>query len=356
MKIAVAMSGGIDSSLTAILLKEQGHEIVGLTARVLPDEVLKGTEQNDELCCSTRNIIDARRVADEHGFPHHVLDLQDDFSRGVIHPFCEDYFSGRTPSPCLNCNVRIKFGRLLEEARKLGCETIATGHYARIITDEDGRSRVSMGADRDKDQAYFLAMLPREILGFILLPLGGFRKEEIRAMAAERELFFADKPESQEICFVIDGNYPAFIERYTGKTPGPGDIIDTSGNVLGTHNGIHRYTIGQRRGMGIAAPHPLYVLEIDAARNVVIAGRKEELLRTGLFADRINYMKADRLEGEVLVKTRSTQPPVPGILKESDGGVYVYFNEPQSGISPGQAAVFYNEARDILGGAWIVKA
>ncbi|HPB83869.1 MAG TPA: tRNA 2-thiouridine(34) synthase MnmA, partial [Spirochaetota bacterium] len=239
---------------------------------------------------------------------------------------------------------------------KMGCEKIATGHYARIITDKDGRSYVSMGADREKDQAYFLAMLPREILGFILLPLGGYRKEEIRAMAAERKLFFADKPESQEICFIIDGDYPSFIERHTGTVPEPGDIIDTEGRVLGKHNGIHRYTIGQRRGMGIAAPHPLYVLEIDARRNVIIAGRNEELLRKGLFAEKINYMKAPRLEGEALVKTRSTQPPVPAMLEEGDSGVYVHFAEPQSGISPGQAAVFYNRNGDILGGAWIVKA
>ncbi|HQP48747.1 MAG TPA: tRNA 2-thiouridine(34) synthase MnmA, partial [Spirochaetota bacterium] len=352
MKIAVAMSGGIDSSLTAILLKEQGHDIVGITARVLTEELMQGSSETDDLCCTTRNIIDARRVAEEYGFPHHVLDLADDFTRGVINPFCEEYFSGRTPSPCLTCNVRIKFGRLLEEARKMGCEKIATGHYARIITDKDGRSSVSMGADREKDQAYFLAMLPREILGFILLPLGGYRKEEIRAMAAERKLFFADKPESQEICFIIDGDYPSFIERHTGTVPEPGDIIDTEGGVLGKHNGIHRYTIGQRRGMGIAAPHPLYVLEIDARRNVIIAGRKEELLRKGLFADRINYMKATRLEGEALVKTRSTQPPVPAMLEEGDSGVYVHFAEPQSGISPGQAAVFYNRNGDILGGAW----
>lgn len=350
------MSGGIDSSLTAVLLKEQGHDIVGLTARVLPDEILTGTEKNDELCCSTRNIIDARRVADEHGFPHHVLELQDDFSRGVIDPFCGDYFSGKTPSPCLNCNVRIKFGRLLEEARKLGCEKIATGHYAKIITDDSGRSCVSMGADRDKDQAYFLAMLPRETLGFILFPLGAYRKQEIRTMAAERKLFFAEKPESQEICFVTDGDYPAFLERYTGKVPGPGDIIDASGKVLGRHNGIHRYTIGQRRGMGIAAPHPLYVVEIDAARNIIIAGRKEELLRKGLFADRINYMKASRLSGGAMVKTRSTQQPVPAVLEEGDGGVYVLFREAQTGISPGQAAVFYTDDGCILGGAWIVKA
>jgi tRNA-specific 2-thiouridylase len=238
----------------------------------------------------------------------------------------------------------------------MGCDRLATGHYARIGHTEDDRYYVSAGADAEKDQSYFLFSLTQDVLRETLFPLGGYRKAEIRSMAREYGLPVAEKPESQEICFVQDNDYPRYIERRSGIVPPPGDILGADGRVLGRHRGIHRYTIGQRRGLGIAAPEPFYVVEIDPERNILIAGRKEELARRGFFAAPVSYMKTRSLRGEAFTKTRSMQNPVPVALEERDGGVYAYFNAPQIGITPGQASVFYNAEGDILGGGWIVRS
>lgn len=354
MRIAVAMSGGLDSSFTAVLLKEMGHDVVGITAKILLCADMDGTQPRYDVCCSPENIRDAANIARQYGFPHTVLDVESDFSREVIEPFCTEYLKGRTPSPCILCNSRIKFKKLIELSKSMGCEKLATGHYARLQQTQSGRYYISMGTDADKDQSYFLFMLSQDILKDVLFPLGDYRKSEIREMAVKHKLSVAHKPESQEICFVMDNDYPRYIERKTGIIPHWGDIIDSKGNIIGAHHGIHRYTIGQRRGLGISSERPLYVIEIDPVKNVIIAGPKEALLRKGLFAKDISYMKETSLNNqEAYIKTRSMQKPVKGRLEEKDGGIFVYFDQPQSGITPGQASVFYTKNGDIMGGAWI---
>jgi len=333
--------------------QRKGSESVGLTAKILLCADMDGCEPRYDVCCSPESMNAARGVARAHSFPHVIVDVEEDFSREIIAPFCREYLAGRTPSPCIHCNARIKFRRLIEFAASLGCEKLATGHYARLGVTDSGRYYVSAGLDRGKDQSYFLFMLGQDVLSRVLFPLGDRRKEEIRTMASGLGLAAAARPESQEICFVQDDD----IERRTGCVPPPGDIVTTGGKVLGRHRGIHRYTIGQRRGLGIAAERPLYVVGIDAPRNLVVAGFHEELFRSGLYARDITYMKAPSLDGiNALVKTRSTQRPFAAALSERDGGVEVRFAEPQAGITPGQAAVFYDESGDVLGGGWIESA
>jgi tRNA-uridine 2-sulfurtransferase len=353
MKIAVAMSGGIDSSMAAIMLSEAGHEIAGITAELSAGLIGRhygGTTSSD-------NAASARAIADRYGFPLHVLDLEEDFHSLIVAPFCREYLKGRTPNPCIRCNPAIKFGRLLDFAKSIDCEKIATGHYSLIKTSETGRRYVARGAETAKDQSYFLFMLTQECLDSIIFPLGGYTKEQVRSMAIERGLAVANRPESQEICFIPDNRYADFIERETGSGAGPGDIVDAGGAVIGRHRGIHRYTIGQRRGLGIAAPRPLYVTGIDAENNRIIAGYQEELETISLLADEIHYMKETDLDGRsVLVKARSTQAPVEALLSKGKDGILVTFASPQIGISPGQAAVFYNEAMEVLGGGIIQRA
>lgn len=352
MRVAVAMSGGVDSSLAAVLLHREGHQVIGLTAKILLCAEMDGAEPRFDVCCSPENIADAREVASQFGFPHIIVNTEDDFSREIIEPFCDEYLRGRTPSPCLSCNARIKFKNLLGRAKELGCEKLATGHYARLGF-EDGRYFVAAGFDESKDQSYFLSMLTQDILASILFPLGNFCKDETRDRAAEFGLKVARKVESQEICFVPDNDYAGFIERRRNIAPKAGNIVDESGKILGTHRGIYRYTIGQRRGLGIAHPAPLYVTAVRPDTNEVVVGPRASLKKKGLFAKEINYMKSPRLEGRAFIKIRSTQRAVPGRLHEADGGVHVLFDEPVESVTPGQAAVFYDEHRAILGAGWI---
>ncbi len=352
MKIAVAMSGGVDSSMAALLLKEAGHDITGITAELSAGIIARHYGASAALSA----VASAMSLAESHGFPLRVVNLEDDFLSMIVEPFCAEYLRGVTPNPCVNCNAMIKFGRLLHYAKSLGCEAIATGHYALIRQSGAGHFYVARGRETAKDQSYFLFKLSQESMKNIIFPLGGLTKEEVRQMAVERCLPVAERPESQEICFIPDNRYDEFIGRVVGQAPGPGDIIDTGGTVIGRHRGIHRYTIGQRRGLGIAAPRPLYVVRIDAARNVIVAGYREDLEVSSLFADTIHYMKESSFNGRrVLVKTRSTQDPVTALLVEEEGGVTVHFDEAQIGISPGQAAVFYNDEFEVLGGGTIVR-
>jgi tRNA-specific 2-thiouridylase len=350
MKIAVAMSGGVDSSMAAILLKEAGHEVTGLTAELSAALVARHFGASG----GPTNAESARHIADSFGFPHHTVNLEDDFYTLVVSPFCRSYLLGKTPNPCVHCNPMIKFGRLLQYAKALHCEKIATGHYARIQMSGSGRYYIARSAEPAKDQSYFLFMLSQESLKDIIFPLGEYTKAQVLAMADKRRLAAAKRPESQEICFIPDNRYADFIERISAEPPGPGYIVDTAGRVIGRHRGIHAYTIGQRRGLGIASSRPLYVVGIDVERNRIIAGFHEDLETGALFATDIHYMKETSLNGmSVLVKTRSTQKPVPARLKEETGGILVSFEEPQIGISPGQAAVFYNSDMDVLGGGII---
>lgn len=349
MKIAVAMSGGIDSSVTAVLLKEQGHEITGITARFLPYSKL-----NDEIY--SHSLRDAKAIAEQFGFRHIELPFVDVFRERVIDPFCMEYLSGRTPNPCIICNRYVKFGELLIAAKNAGYEKLATGHYVKKNFNGE-RYYLSMSPDISKDQSYFLYMLTQEQLSDIIFPIGEYTKEQIRAIAAEKNLVLKDKPDSQEICFIPGNDYISFLESTGCRLPLPGDIVDSSGIVLGKHDGIHRYTIGQRRGMGISAPHPLYVTGLDAETNRVIAGPKEELLVSGLETENSYDMKEIiTVERSALVKCRSTQRPVPCRVKRIGERFSVTFNSPEAGISPGQSAVFYDESGDLLGGGIIEKA
>ena len=274
----------------------------------------------------------------------------------VVGPFCDEYLRGRTPNPCVRCNALVKFDLLLRHARSLECEKIATGHYATIGISGTGRYYVARGKETAKDQSYFLYRLSQESLRDILFPLGGLTKHDVRDMARTRGLPVAGRPESQEICFIPDDRYADFIERCSAAPPGPGDIVDRSGTVIGRHRGIHRYTIGQRRGLGIASPRPLYVIAIDARSNRVIAGPREDLDSAALLAADIRYMKETDLQGRrVLAKTRSTQPPVEAVLSVSGEEITVVFTAPQAGISPGQSVVFYNDGMEVLGGGTIER-
>lgn len=355
MRIAVAMSGGVDSSLAAVLLKKEGHDVIGLTAKLLLCSEMDGAQPRFDVCCSPENIADAKAIAKKFGFPHILIDIEEDFSREIIEPFCDQYLRGRTPSPCLHCNARIKFKSLFARARELGCEKLATGHYARIGF-ENGRFFIAAARDDAKDQSYFLSMLDQEVLSAVIFPLGEHRKEETRNIASAFNLEVAHKVESQEICFVPDNDYAGYIERRRNIIPKAGNIVDENGHVLGTHRGIHRYTIGQRRGLGIAHSEPLYVIDIRTDANEIVVGPRERLKRRGLFARDINHMKSTRLDGRAYIKTRSTQRAFPGSVSEANGGFFVYFDEPIESITPGQAAVLYDESGAILGAGWIERA
>src|SRR5436190_945934 len=304
MKIAVAMSGGVDSSAAAAILKEEGHELVGFTMQLWDQRRGINVDENGDplpsRCCSLDDVYDARRVAEELGFPFYVLNLERDFERDVVQPFVSSYLSGETPIPCVACNSRLKFASLDRLAVSLGCEKVATGHYARVEFDPaTGRYKLLRGQNHQKDQSYFLWELTQEQLSRSLFPLGEMSKPEARDAARTHGLAVAEKKESQEICFVPDGDYAGFIDRYlevegaTDRLPGTGEIVDRQGQVIGQHGGIQRYTIGQRRGIGIADERPLYVISLDAEKNRVVVGAQDELFGSEFTAAGVNWISID---------------------------------------------------------------
>jgi len=353
-KVVVAMSGGVDSSVAAALLREQGHEVIGITMNLysLPKEVCRS--ENLRSCCGWQAQADANRVAIALGIPHYVVDFRREFERTVVEDFSREYGRGRTPNPCIRCNQFIKFDLLLERARNLEADYMATGHYAQVEFDPaTDRYLLKKGKDRDKDQSYFLYTLTQAQLAMTLFPLGGLTKKDVRIIAARLALPVAQKEESQEICFVPDRNYAKFLRARIPQAFRPGPILDLQNRIIGEHEGIIHFTVGQRKGMGIAAPHPLYVLSIDAETNTIVVGKNEELYRSRLEASDVNLIALEKLAESkpVQAKVRYRHAEAKAMISPLEGGrIRVEFEKPQRAITPGQAVVFYDGDAVVGGG------
>ena len=362
--IAVAMSGGVDSSAVAAMLAAEGRPVIGLTMQLwnqrrLPELAVEGSTGR---CCSLDDVYDARRVAGQIGIPYYVINFEEQFEEHVVKPFVEEYLAGRTPIPCTLCNNYVKFDKFFEMADAVGAERVATGHYARIRFDEaSGRWQLLRGVDAGKDQTYFLFGLTQAQLSRTLFPLGGMTKPEVRERARALGLAVAEKNDSQEICFVPNGDYAAFLSAYLKECGAPreetrGSIVTAGGEKLGEHEGVHRFTVGQRRGLGIAKGEPLYVISTDPARQLVVVGGNEDLLRDRCIAAQVNWISIAAIEAPVRaeVKIRNKHAAAAATLSPTGdaGRVEVVFDQPQRAVTPGQGAVFYRGDL-VLGGGWI---
>lgn len=359
-RVLVAMSGGIDSSVAAVLLHEQGYEVIGMTMKTW-DYASSGGTKKETGCCSLDSINDARHIAVSLGFPHYILDIREEFGDSVIDYFTNEYVEGRTPNPCVMCNTHIKWDALLRRADQLACEFIATGHYAQI-RQENNRYIISKGVDTLKDQSYVLWGVSQASLARTILPLGNLTKTRIREMATERGFFdLVNKSESYEICFVPDNDYRGFLKRRIPELENQvkgGNFIDVNGQIIGQHEGYPFYTVGQRKGLGKAFGYPAFVTEIKKETNEVVIGKLEDLNRTGMYVGQLNLQKYDSipLKGlETVTKVRYKDAGTAAFIEGLDGKIKVEFHEDVSGIAPGQAAVFY-EGDDVVGGGWILKS
>ena len=354
-RVVVGMSGGVDSSAAAAVLIDQGYDVIGITLKLWPQDCVSRAEDK---CCGPQAVMDARSVSHQLKIPYYLVDESADFQAQVIQYFADEYKAGRTPNPCVMCNEKLKFGTLLQRARQLGAHWIATGHYARVVHGEPGqRVLLKKGLDERKDQSYFLFSLRQEYLQHLLFPLGDHTKDASRDVARDCSLRTADKEESMEICFVPDNDYRAFLTQSRLVDPEPGDIVDLEGKVLGKHEGIAFYTIGQRRGLGIASSEPLYVLELDAKSNRVIVGPVNALERPSFIIDRCNWIPFEKLESpiEATAKTRYNHPGTMATITPLEGQrARVDLSVPQRAITPGQACVLY-DGDLVLGGGWILK-
>ena len=351
MRVVVAMSGGVDSSVAAALLCQQGHDVIGLSMQLYDQS---GTRPFGN-CCTLDDLHDARRVASALGVPHYILNLEQRFEDTVVSNFVREYSAGRTPLPCAHCNSDLKFATLLDRARGFGAEAVATGHYARVERDAGtGRYLLRRGVDASKDQSYFLFSLTQDQLARAVFPVGDRPKDAVREYARLRQLPVADKPDSQEICFIPDNDYASFVSKHAPDAARDGVILDERGRIVGRHAGVHRFTVGQRKGLGLSAGAPLYVLELRPAERQVVVGPKASLERTTLTASGVNWIvdtPADRLR--VTAQIRHRHQPAPAIVRSiGDARAQLVFDAPQIAITPGQAVVFYD--RDVVvGGGWI---
>jgi len=363
--IAVAMSGGVDSSTVAAMLRSEGHEVIGLTMQLWNQRRLAGSHGMPEAvhgrCCSLDDVYDARRVAETLGVPYYVVNQENRFEHDVVRPFVEEYLSGRTPIPCSLCNNHLKFDQLLITARQIGADLLATGHYARVEEDPGtGRWWLKRPVDRAKDQTYFLFGLTQEQLSRTLFPLGGMTKPQVRELAKQHKLALAEKPDSQEICFVPNGDYKAFIDAYLEEQgealpDTSGELVTSDGEVIGEHSGIHNFTVGQRKGLGVATGSPLYVIQIRGDKREVVVGSGEELMTKSLAAKRLNWISIPELTDPIRVtaKIRHRHEPAAATVEPAgDDRALVTFEQPQRAVTPGQAVVFYQD--DVcVGGGWI---
>jgi tRNA-specific 2-thiouridylase len=356
MRIVVAMSGGVDSSVAAALLAEQGHDVIGVSMQLYDNsQVTESGQRAFGTCCTIDDLYDARRVAATIGIPHYIVNFESQFGEHVISNFVREYVAGRTPIPCSHCNSDLKFAELLDRATAYDAEQLATGHYARITRDARGAYHLHRGADDAKDQTYFLFSLTQQQLSRAAFPVGHLDKDAVRAHARRLNLHVTSKPDSQEICFVPDGDYASFIERKAPEAARPGTVIDNDGRVLGTHAGVHRFTIGQRKGLGLSSTEPLYVLAIKPESAQVVVGSRDALGRTQLTANGVNWISGEAPQDWLAVSAqiRHRHQAAPARVRRTDEGrIELEFDTPQTAITPGQAVVFYDND-EVLGGGWI---
>lgn len=354
-RVVVAMSGGVDSSVVAALLHGQGYDVIGITLQLYDNGIAVGKKG---ACCAGQDIHDARRVADSLGIAHYVLNYESRFRQAVMEDFVTTYLAGATPVPCVRCNQSVKFKDLLATARDLGADCMATGHYVRRVAGEDGSAQLHRGADHDKDQSYFLFATTQEQLDFLRFPLGGMRKEKTRDLASKFGLAVADKPDSQDICFVPGGGYASVIESIRPGASQPGEIIHVDGRILGAHSGIIHYTVGQRKGLGGGSGEPLYVVRLDAADRKVVVGPRWALSRQEFSIRELNWLDGLSARCDIRVKMRSAQTPMDAAISPSSSdfsSASIRLASPCEGIAPGQACVVYDGER-VLGGGWIANS